>query len=109
MSEDIEQLAAHCRGNPGIACDYWRTRLRAEPEDKDAAAGDSEGDARGDEDHEAVVWVASARQERALPAQGAEDSALVLHALLVHGGLPAPMLPAVLPLSRHAASASSSA
>ncbi len=98
VSDDIVQLAAHCRGNPGIACDYWRMRLRAEPEDKDATVGDGQGD----DESEEVVWVASALEDRALPEQGAEDLALVLHALLMHGGLPVAVLPAVLPLPHHA-------
>jgi len=29
---ELRQLAAHCRGNPGLAWHYWRQRLRAAPE-----------------------------------------------------------------------------
>jgi hypothetical protein len=96
---ELQSLAAYCRGNAGLARQLWRRRLRAEPE-PEASPDDDAGDkdaASSDEDNE-IVWVAAPSQEPALAADGDEEPALVLHALLLHNGLPGPLLTELLPL-----------
>ncbi len=109
------RLAAHCRGNIGLAREYWRQRLRAEPETEEAAAGDVEtasesaregpgGEAGAVDQPEpvsATVWVSAVLGEPTLPSETDEDIAFVLHALLLHGGLQAELLPGLLPLPAH--------
>ena len=97
VSQEIEQLAAHCRGNVGIARRYWRESLRAEPESAEAELADDEARDPRDE----VIWVRSMLDEGALPIEGNEDQVLLLHALLLHNGLAEDLLPEVLPLPRH--------
>lgn len=98
-SEEIAQLAAHCRGNPGLAREYWRARLRTEP-DTDAAesAADDAAEVAPDE---RVVWLSTSQNSPGLPSGADEDIALLLHALLLHGGLSGAMLTEVLPLPQH--------
>jgi len=93
---DLQNLAAHARGNPGIARALWRARLRAEPE---AGEGSADEDATDEGNRaEEIVWVSAVRDEPELPDGPHDDIALVLHALLLHGGLPTPMLGNLLPL-----------
>ncbi len=97
---EIAQLAAHCRGNVGTAIRYWRERLRSEPH---AQETDSDLDGKTPEHiepGEESVWVA-ALPEPAFPLESDEEIAFVLHALLLHCGLPASLLPELLPLSHH--------
>ncbi len=98
-SDDLIRLAAHCRGNPGTARDYWRQRMRSEPE-ADVEADNDQSDASTNADANEVIWVSATLPEPALPIEADEDVALVLHALLLHGGLPEAALAEVLPLSR---------
>jgi hypothetical protein len=90
-SIELRQLAAHCRGNLGTAWMYWRTRLRtggdAEPSDE-AAITDN------------VLWLADDPTEPVLPAETGEETIFILHALLLHNGLPAERLSALLPMLR---------
>ncbi len=107
LSRDIVLLAAHCRGNAGLAREYWRRRLRTEPDadaDADAADDDSQAAADGDETvkpGEQVIWVSAKQDEPVLPGGAGEDMSLLLHALLIHGGLADAMLGEVLPLPLH--------
>jgi len=95
---EIAQLAAHCRGNPGTALAYWRESLRAEPEsDAIATSPDRPGDDFFEEEH---IWVSARLHEPILPNETDEDVVLVLHALLLHDGLPTDLLPELLPLTR---------
>jgi hypothetical protein len=100
-SDELIQLAAHCRGNPAVARSYWRERLRSEPDDQadeqaeQRAADDEESSVRL---HERIVWLADALGEPTLPLEDEEDVALLLHALLLHGGLPGPLLQQVVPV-----------
>jgi len=101
VSDEIVQLAAHCRGNVGTACSYWRQRLRATPDEDEASAappvpGPDTADSRAE-----TVWLSAGLQEPGLPTAADEDVALVLHALLLHNGLPDAALPDVLPLPHH--------
>lgn len=102
---ELRQLAAHCRGNPGLAWHYWRQRLRAAPErEQPAQAGDAR---RGVPEREGgqrlaaaddVVWVAPGIETPTLPAESGEDVAFLLHALLLHRGLDGDVLGALLPI-----------
>lgn len=100
---EIVQLAAHCRGNVGVALRHWRERLCCEP---DADASKPNGrealprtDEQTGEQAEESVWVAAELTAPVLPLGSEDDFALVLHALLLHGGLPEALLPDLLPLS----------
>lgn len=94
VSRELKQLAAHCRGNPGIAWRYWRQRLRAEPESEEAERSSEEPHRSGAD----VVWLADAIEDQVPPAEQADDGLLILHALLLHNGLAGRLLPEVLPL-----------
>ncbi|MGR8979473.1 MAG: hypothetical protein ACU84H_05205 [Gammaproteobacteria bacterium] len=98
---DIVKLAAHCRGNVGTAVWFWREQLRSEP---DADKNDPDADENmpeKDEPGEESVWVSATLPEPVLPVETDEDTAFLLHTLLLHGGLPASLLPELLPLSPH--------
>jgi hypothetical protein len=99
---ELQSLAARCRGNAGLARDLWRARLSTAPESEpDAEGGATDGDAvsaaDGDDDG-TTVWVAEPAEEPAIAADRDEELALVLHALLLHNGLPGPLLAELLPL-----------
>lgn len=98
-SDQLVQLAAHCRGNVGMAREYWRQYLRAEPEAE--AAQNRAAEAADADPSDEVVWVAAAPLQRVLPLEADEDQALLLHALLLHGGLPEALLADLLPLPQH--------
>ena len=110
VGEQILALAAHCRGNPGVARSYWRNCLRAEPEDADEGTDDEPaqvvsgeaadgGAAAAPGGRQEVVWVSAHLDDPELPLEGADDVALLLHALLLHGGLPEEAFEAVLPMA----------
>lgn len=84
--KELQRLAAHCRGHIGIAWHYWHERLR-EP-----SSGKSE-----------ELWLADALADAELPADTGDITTLVLHALLIHGGLDDDSLGQVLPFSHHEA------
>jgi hypothetical protein len=89
---DLQYLAARCRGNAGLARALWRARLRAEPDgDADDAGTDTTEDGIS-------IWVAPAPGEPTLAVGADEEVALVLHALLLHNGLPGALLETLLPL-----------
>lgn len=102
---ELRQLAAHCRGNPGLAWHYWRARLRAAPErgqQSHAAEGHRDTPAAEDGQRLAaaddVVWVAPGIRTPTLPAESGEDVAFLLHALLLHRGLEDGVLAALQPI-----------
>lgn len=111
VGEQILSLAAHCRGNPGVARSYWRSCLRAEPEeadedpDEDPVSAAADGAAPSPGGRQETVWVSAHLAEPELPMEGAEDVALLLHALLLHGGLAEEAFAAVLPMPAGAATA----
>ena len=88
---ELEYLAARCRGNAGLARALWRSRLRAEPD------ADSDDADTANVDDGTSIWLAAA-EEPSLAAGPDETVALVLHALLLHNGLPRPLLAELLPL-----------
>lgn len=85
-NKELQRLAAHCRGHVGLAWHYWRERLR-EPTSDD----------------EEALWLVDALAEAELAADTGDIATLVLHALLVHGGLDDHSLGEVLPFSHHEA------
>ncbi|HBA66567.1 MAG TPA: hypothetical protein DCZ48_10425 [Methylococcaceae bacterium] len=87
VSKDLGQLAMQCRGNVEIARLFWRDCLRDEP-DKETLENSTP---------EATVWIGALTEGAIIPGAHDEDMALVLHALLIHNGLPASILPEVLP------------
>ena len=97
-SEFLRQLAARSRGNPGVAWAIWRHSLlvSAQPatlEGEVRAAPSGEGST--------TMWV-TPWQTLDLPGPpgwAGKAEALVLHALLLHGGLTRPMVHEVLPFS----------
>jgi hypothetical protein len=99
---DMQNLAAQAGGNPAIARALWRARLRSEPHgDENGESPQQDEPPQGERDTE-IVWVSGLRDELELelPDSLREDAALVLHTLLLHNGLPAWMLAALLPLHR---------
>tara|TARA_R110000850_G_scaffold76729_4_gene166432 strand:- start:1574 stop:2722 length:1149 start_codon:yes stop_codon:yes gene_type:complete len=84
--KEFQRLAAHCRGHIGLAWHYWRERLR-EPT----------------ESEEEGLWMVDALAEAELAADTGDIATLVLHALLIHGGLDDHSLGEVLPFSHHEA------
>jgi len=97
MSNFLQLLAAHSRGNVGIAWALWRASLRTEPDD--SANGET-----GKEDRNLpgqTIWVAPWGQLKcpSLPSGSGRDEAFVLHTLLLHNGMPGEFLPQLLPLS----------
>lgn len=87
VSKDLDLLAMQCRGNVEIARLFWRDCLRDEP-DKETLENSTP---------EATVWIGAFTEGAIIPGAHDEDMALVLHALLIHNGLPASILPEVLP------------
>lgn len=100
VSSELRYLAAQSRGNPGVALQLWRARLRSGPDKPEVADGDGEGDAEADDDPEVeTIWVAPAR-EFELPGGLDEPEALILHSLLLHDGLPTEVIEGLLPHTR---------
>ncbi|WP_305907332.1 hypothetical protein Q9L42_016445 [Methylomarinum sp. Ch1-1] len=101
ISPELSQLAAYCRGNFGLARNYWRERLRAEPEQEEDQAEDDEEKRPLLGAREQCIWVSDVPQEPVLPVEKEEDMAFIMHVLLLHNGLPASILPELLPLPFH--------
>ncbi|EGV19067.1 hypothetical protein [Thiocapsa marina] len=100
VSVELKRLAAHCRGNLGIARIYWRNRLRAEPDGDDDTTEDVDADKSAMHPDEETVWLSAGIEDPVLPAETGEEVVLVLHALLLHNGPPEGVLPELLPLSQ---------
>lgn len=83
-NKELQRLAAHCRGHIGLAWHYWRERLREPVSDEEEA-----------------LWLVDALAEAELDADTGDIATLVLHALLIHGGLDDHSLGQVLPFSHH--------
>ncbi|MCK0168378.1 hypothetical protein MWU52_12505 [Jannaschia sp. S6380] len=87
----FNRLAARSLGIPWIAWAMWRAALsdlRPDEDGSEVPAG------LGDDD---TYWIAHA-DDFALPPSNRQSALLSLHALLIHGALPAPLLHRVLPL-----------
>lgn len=92
--KEFVELAAHCRGNVGLATAYWRRRLRCLP-DEDVAADVEKSALRAGEQ----VWVAEMPPDPVLPTGNEEEFFLLLHSMLLHSGLPEALLDDLLPFS----------
>ncbi|MFC2991132.1 hypothetical protein [Halomonas tibetensis] len=85
VSRELQPLAVHCRGQLGLAWYYWRARLCEEAPEGHVAD---------------TLWLAEHLDDATLPGEVGEETVLLLHTLLLHGGLDEALLPEVLPLSR---------
>ncbi len=96
-SDYLTRMAAYCRGNLGVALAGWRRSLRLDPEE---SLAENEPIATEDPRQE-TIWVApwDDLTQPNLPAGSGDDEALILHALLLHAGLPAEWLLPLLPFS----------
>ena len=91
----LHHLATYSRGNLGVAWAIWRTALSSEPVGEAAAEAEADERVAGK-----TIWVTPwSRVERpAVPLDAGRDTAFVLHALLIHGDLPAGMVARLLPM-----------
>ena len=116
VSPEINQLAVHSRGNIGVAWTAWRALLRSLPEQERQAEQKPEpkreqelsGEpnraaqrAQANDPDAEIVWVSARLREPPLPAEKGEGMAFILHALLLHNGLPVSVLPELLPQPEH--------
>jgi len=85
----LQRLAASCRGHWGLAWQSFQASLREPGADDDQA--------------DTPLWYVPMQGDAALPADVDDTLLLVLHALLLHGGLDDESLCQVLPFSRHEA------
>ncbi|MEA3375373.1 MAG: hypothetical protein U9R72_04145 [Chloroflexota bacterium] len=96
QSDFLHHLATYSRGNLGVAWAIWRSALSSEPV---ADVPDEE-----EADHQMVgrtIWVTpwSRVEHPTLPSGAGWETAVVLHALLLHRGLVTEMLPRLLPMT----------
>ncbi|MFU1519762.1 hypothetical protein ACM25P_14960 [Vreelandella alkaliphila] len=96
--KELQRLAAHCRGHLGIAWHYWRERLRESAGNGDS--GRSQGPSQGQPKE---LWLLDALAEAELASDTGDVATLLLHTLLIHGGLEDQALGYVLPFSSHEA------
>ncbi len=94
LSGYLKYLAAHCRGNPAVALEVWRSSLRTSREEG-TEGGEGEDEPGVDPD---VVWVSpwSELNLPSVPSSLTRLETFILHALLVHSGLESEMLGHVL-------------
>ncbi len=97
--KEFVELAEHCRGNVAIATTYWRERLRYGP-DEHEAPGDEKTAARTGENRSGEhIWLAGMPPDPELPIGNDEEFFLLLHAMVLHGGMPEPLLGDLMPFS----------
>ncbi len=96
-SNFLQILAAHSRGNPGIACDILRSALRATP----GASMSSDTSSEEDDTQVNDLWVTpwDTINLPAIYAEAGHDEAFVLQTLLLHNGLLLHTLAQLLPVS----------
>ncbi len=96
-SDFLQHLAAFSRGNLGVALAFWRACLRTTPDDGIA----EEVEAESESSRQATIWVTPWSQihQPPVPSSADGDQAFILHALLLHNGLPAALLPRLLPIA----------
>lgn len=94
----LNYLAARSRGNPGVARAIWRESLQVDSEE--AVESKAQEEAAADRGY--TMWVNPWPRVNlpGMPANSGQDEAFVLHALLLHNGLAASVLPELVPLSR---------
>lgn len=96
-SHFLHHLATYSRGNLGVAWAIWRTALSSEP----VADRADEAEEADDSLPEQTIWVTpwSQMTHPSLPAEAERDTAFVMHALLLHGGLSTEMVQRLLRLT----------
>lgn len=77
---------------------FWRERLRSDLDADTLDSDDREKVEQSDEPGVEYVWLAPALPEPMISFEMDEDSVLILHALMLHGGLHASLLSELLPL-----------
>jgi hypothetical protein len=97
--KEFVELAAHCRGNAALAAAYWRKRLRFRPYEENAPDSTSAEEAAGEPLADEAVWVSGMPTDPDLPSENTEELLLLLHAMLLHGGLPEHLAATLLPFS----------
>lgn len=96
QSDFLARLAGRSHGIPWVAWHLWRRALRSETEPsliEEVGEAVTGGDAASEE----TLWVA-ALDEYVLPGVHEQTALLILHALLLHGGLTVAELRLVLPI-----------
>lgn len=99
QQKEFVELAAHCRGNVAIATTYWRESLRYRPDEDEAWGHERTETDTGENRSGEHVLVAEMPPDPELPIGIDEEFFLLLHAMLLHGGLLEPLLGDLLPLS----------
>ena len=96
---DIKLLNEYCRGNPGVALEFWKRGFKSAP---DKEPPESEQNADNSNIDALVVWIVpwDKLPKPAMPEGFEREHGLLLHTLLLHGGLRDDMLERVLPFSR---------
>jgi hypothetical protein len=88
-SDFLTRLALYSRGNPGVAWAIWRQSLLADADNPPRAEA-----AATEDDQSTTIWVNPWERIKhpALPVNDRRALCLLLHTLLVHGGLPGDLL-----------------
>ncbi|TKB10402.1 hypothetical protein [Desulforhopalus sp. IMCC35007] len=97
-SKFLQILAAHSRGILGVAQAIWRTSMQAEPDEK---LSEEDENTNNNIPHH-TVWIIPWNQLKlpVVPAKIGHGEAFILHALLLHNGLPYDLLKLLLPTSQ---------
>ncbi len=97
VEEHFRRIAAESLGIPWIAWNLWRGSLRqGDLNDLGEGAGSTLRDLKD----ETTLWT-SALEQHTLPKTGEQATLMTLHALLIHGGLHAHEIEAVVPFGGH--------
>ncbi|MGB6230417.1 MAG: hypothetical protein WBF53_09865 [Litorimonas sp.] len=96
LSSFMNDLAKRSLGIPWVAWNLWRASLEMEKA-KEGDDTDEPGDPVPDIDKMDTIWV-SELHNFALPGRSDQNALLVLHALLIHGGLTEPLIGRTVPL-----------
>lgn len=96
-SDFLQSLAAYCRGNLGIAYDYWYSSPRLEPDEILSEEDENSSESPSN----LTVWITPWNQIKKpiLPSDSKIEKGLILHSLLIHNGLPYEILKELLTLS----------
>jgi hypothetical protein len=102
VSALLKRLAAHCRGNLGIAWNYWRTGFRTEPDAATPEVASANADAieASEPADEVTLWWTAEHREPELSPTTEDELTHLLHALLLHNGLSQDLLAELLPDAR---------
>jgi hypothetical protein len=100
-SSFLTDLAAHSRGNPGVALAIWRNSLRQAPDKKEAKEEADDTPSTTAKQKEQTIWV-TPWQRVSLPhlhGLNSRRELFVLQTLLIHGKLSLELLIELLPFS----------